>query len=584
MNSTAENGGRRTIGAHLLLLALVGLITLVPGSGSMPLMDRDEPRFSRATLEMMHSGDWIVPRVNGEYRFDKPILTYWLMSVGYRLFGMTELGARFHTIAAAMLTAFAIYGFGRRLFGDSAGLLAGFAWLTSYQIMAHGRLAVADMPMILCVTLAQWAIFELLDRGRGAGRSLWFWTAWLALGFGFLAKGPIALLVPALTLALHRWIGRAPLSWRRLRWWWGLPVVLAIAGAWGIPALLRTRGLFWSGGMERHVIERGVQSFNSRAFVPVLYYPATLFFSVFPWVAFLGATFARARPFRDPRASFLAAWFLAPMIIFSFYATQLPHYTMPGFPALLLLIGWALAEPAGEPRWGRILFTAVVSVHLLFAAAALALAVFWPFPALPELRWTAGGLALLGGGFSALAFLFRRGWGRQAALPVAALGLGMALVGFGLRSTSAAALISGGVTALPADAEVAAYRHHEPSIFFYGGLRERRWTLLSDSEALARWARERGPRAVLALERKARLGQLFRAATPEGIGRDFSAELDPLRDAGYIPGEARAAFNSGDATWIVLRWWRAPDGAASRRETEGRADQRSRPDTGDDIR
>jgi len=65
-----------------LLLAIVSATILLAGTASLPLLDRDEPRFARATIEMLERGDWVVPYFNDEYRFDKPPLTYWLMAVG----------------------------------------------------------------------------------------------------------------------------------------------------------------------------------------------------------------------------------------------------------------------------------------------------------------------------------------------------------------------------------------------------------------------------------------------------------------------------------------------------------------------
>mgnify|MGYP000650019809 CR=1 FL=1 len=366
----ASNAPAASARLALITLAVTGILALVPGTATLPLLDRDEPRFARATVEMMRSGDWIVPYFNSEYRFDKPILTYWLMSLGYRLFGINELGARAHSIAAAILTALALYAIGRRWFNHRAGLVAGFFWLTSLQTLIHGRSAVADMPMVLCVVLAQWGLYELLHSEDGPARSLWFLLTYLALGFGFLAKGPIALFVPALTLGLHRLLLRDRLPWRRLRVPEGLWIVAAVAAVWGLPALLQTDGAFWTEGMNRHVVERGFEAFNNRRPIPLLYYPVTFFFSLFPWSGLVGVAAAVARPRRAPVFSFLLAWFLAPFLIFGFYATQLPHYTMPGFPAAALLLACAMDQlPPLRPWQGRLLY----AVRGLFAVAVLAL-------------------------------------------------------------------------------------------------------------------------------------------------------------------------------------------------------------------
>ncbi len=261
--------------SYCLLLALAGLLLLVPGAAIMPLLDRDEPKFSEATREMMVNRNWIVPYFNNEYRFDKPVLTYWLMSLGYRAFGVNELGARVHSILSTILLALAVFVFGRRLVGDRGALWGAITMLLSAQFFVHGRGAVADMPMVLAVAIAMFGIHQLLF-GEGKDRRANFLITYLALGLGFLAKGPIAILVPVLALALYgvfSWRARrkdqdealaeAPL-WRRLHLILGALVALAVVAPWGIRALVLTEGAFWDVGVGRHVVDRGMRAFNKR--------------------------------------------------------------------------------------------------------------------------------------------------------------------------------------------------------------------------------------------------------------------------------------------------------------------------------
>lgn len=554
-----ENDERRQIVAHLALLVLLAGITLAPGSGTLPLMDRDEPRFARATIEMMRTGDWIVPHFNSEYRFDKPPLTYWLMSVGYRVFGFTEFGARAASILASLATAIALYAMGRRWFSPLAGLLAGFGWLTALQVLLHGRGAVADPPLVLCVTLAQWALFELLGEQAPSRAAGWRWTLWLSLAFGFLAKGPIALAVPFLGALLFRLYRRAPLPWRRLGALWGVPILLLVVGAWGIPALWLTRGAFWSGGMEKHVIDRGVRAWNSRLFLPLFYYPLTFFFSLFPWSAFAGRAIARVQAQRHPRAAFLAGWFLAPMLIFSFYATQLPHYTLPGFPAAVLLTAWALTDPPRDGVAVRVLFVTVIGFFLAAALALGVLVAIWPLPVLAPLRWAFGGAALLLAALVAIALCFALGRAQWSWAPLAAVALGFATLAQGLRAVHPAVLVRSEVARLAGDHRIAAYRFTEPSLVFYGDLGDRKWEMLDSPDALRAWAKEHGPRAVLVLEKEKKLADFIGRERQSRPARDFTSELEPLREAGFTPGREFEAFNSGRGTWVLLRWWTAAE-------------------------
>ena len=241
-------------------LTLLVLAVLLPGTATLPLLDRDEPRFATATREMQERADWFVPTFNGDYRFDKPILIYWLMRGGYALVGVNELGARLPSIAAALALVLLTAAAGRRWFSLRTGLVGGAALATCLQFFIHGRLALADMVMVACVALAQIALARLLldsaldEPTPEAAKTIrrWWWALWLGLALGFLAKGPIAWAVPALSLILLRWVfWRKPLPWSRLRVLPGLVLALVLVAAWGVPALVMTHGDFFRVGIGK---------------------------------------------------------------------------------------------------------------------------------------------------------------------------------------------------------------------------------------------------------------------------------------------------------------------------------------------
>lgn len=401
----------------LAIVVAASLALLIAGSAALPLLDRDEPRFARATVEMIARGDWVVPFFNDSYRFDKPPLTYWLMAAGYGVFGVTEFGARVHSIIAATLAAALLFLFGRRLFSTRVGFVAGFAWVTCLQVYVHGRLALADMPMVLSVLVTHWALYELLLAPAARHETRWVATLWCSLAIGFLAKGPIAVISPALTLVFTRlFFGRRPLPWRRLRVPLGLPLLLTLIGAWGIPALIRTSGQYWQVGIGEHVVRRGLVAFNERPIIP-LYYVATIFLSLFPWSPALGqAVFELRTNWNDDTNKFLCAWVLGPFLVFSFYSTQLPHYTLPAFPALLLLVFRRGAVPTHATPGSRRLY---YGLHALFATLITSLVAYLLTLSLPAeidgLRRSGIALAAVLLALQASAVLFARAASRSSA-------------------------------------------------------------------------------------------------------------------------------------------------------------------------
>jgi 4-amino-4-deoxy-L-arabinose transferase-like glycosyltransferase len=504
---TQQQSSRWIGGAAPWLLLIVAAWLLLPGLNTAPLFDRDEPRFARAAVEMMERGEWAVPYFNGAYRFDKPPLTYWLMWLPYSLFGVTEASARLHTVVSAALLALLLYRTGRRWASPAAGFAAGFGMLTCVQMLIHGRVAVADMPMILCVTLSQIALFELLH-GEGR-RSLWFWTLYLSLGVGFLAKGPIAWAVPLLSLLLHRFLlYRKPLPWRSLRLARGLPLTALLVAAWGVPALVRTGGAFWEVGMGRHVIERGVNPFNARSFIPGLYL-LTALLSLFPWIGYLGPGIRAARSPWDARARFLVAWLVSPYLIFSFYATQLPHYVMPAFPAFFLLMGRAMESPLPEGAVSRgfraVLFGAVA---LVAAASAAAAALAELPPEFASARLLLAGFGMILGGLLALGPALRRRSALLLAVGLLPMGPGFGMVGIGLRPLLPSAQLAPFLRGLPEHVEFACRDCCEPSLVFYGA---RPWARMESPEQAARFLARPG-RLLLALESKQDLEDALAAA------------------------------------------------------------------------
>ncbi len=363
----------------LVLLALT-MVALLPGLATIPLLDRDEPRFVQATVEMAQRGDWIVPTFNGDFRFDKPPLTYWWMGLHFWLLGQSDFSARLASVVAAWLAALGILGFGGRLFRPAAGLLAAGGWLLTFQLLVHGRLAVADLPMVASVVYIFWLSWELLFWPPWRPFRWRFWALWLAVAIGFLAKGPIVLLVPGLAWGIFAVLGRlsrrdgpkvtekpgtgssdrqecnspassalprlsaeSPATWRQLQPMVGLLLAFLVVALWGIPALVLTAGEFWEVGMGEHVVKRGTETFNGRWANPA-YYLITPLVSLLPWVAFYPAALAKLIAGWDRRMAYLLAWGVAPVLIFSFYATQLLHYILPGFAAFFLV----LFAPAGE--------------------------------------------------------------------------------------------------------------------------------------------------------------------------------------------------------------------------------------------
>src|SRR5262249_13291005 len=134
------------------------------GIWSLPLVDRDEPRFAEASREMIERGNYIVPYFNNQLRLDKPPLTYWAQIASYQIFAENDFAARFPSAIAAALVAVLLFAWGRRVGGHNVGWLTAIIFALSLQSFVHSKAAVADMWLVLFVTIAHWAGYELIQR------------------------------------------------------------------------------------------------------------------------------------------------------------------------------------------------------------------------------------------------------------------------------------------------------------------------------------------------------------------------------------------------------------------------------------
>src|SRR5215467_8654004 len=212
------------------VLAVLCYALFFYGLGSIGLIGPDEPRYASIAREMLRTGDYITPRLYGLPWFEKPPLMYWLAAAGYKIFGNSESAARFPSAAAATVCVFFIYYCGRRLWNRGTGLLAALTAATSIGSSAFARAASMDMLLSACLTMA--LVFFLFGLNDPAPRRrLWFSLFYAALGLGVVTKGPVALLLPMLSLAGFLLLrGR----WQEWRSWYpgSLWITAATAGPW----------------------------------------------------------------------------------------------------------------------------------------------------------------------------------------------------------------------------------------------------------------------------------------------------------------------------------------------------------------
>ncbi|MEN9489961.1 MAG: hypothetical protein RJA63_410 [Pseudomonadota bacterium] len=347
-------------------LFLLPAVLFLMNLGGAPLFDVDEGAFSEATREMFVRHDFLSTWLNGDPRFDKPILIYWCQAIFVWLFGPNEWSFRLPSALAASTWCFAAGHFAWQRFGREAGLMACGIAATSLGVHAIGRAATADALLNMLLALALLDSWRHLESGRRAP----LLRSYLWIGLGVLTKGPVALLVPGATTLLYC------LSAGRFRDWlksvfdpfcW--LILLAITVPWYAAALSIHGQAFIDGFILKHNVQRfsgALEGHSGSMFYYLLMIPALLL----PWLAWLVASLRQVpRDLKDPLKRFLWIWFFFVTVFFSLSGTKLPHYALYGCTPLFVLL--AIHRERVKAAWLGLLPIAVVLV-LFLALPALA--------------------------------------------------------------------------------------------------------------------------------------------------------------------------------------------------------------------
>lgn len=355
--------------------ALIAMLAGLPGVFAMPPLDRDESRFAQATAQMLETGDFVVIQFQDQPRFKKPVGIHWLQAASVALVSQVEdrdiWAYRLPSLLGAMLAA-AACAWGASVFlGGPTGLLAGAILGSTFLLSTEAFIAKTDAVLAGTTTLALAALARIYAASKGGpptGRTTRL-LFWLGLSLSMLVKGPVGLMVVALT-ALSLWAWDRKGAWLKdLGWGWGLILMAAIVGPWGAAVTVATDGGFWTtafgadfapklvGGQESHGAPPGYHTLLT----PLLIFPGAL---LLPAALALGW---RAR--REPGVRFALCWLIPAFIVFEAMPTKLVHYTLPTYGAFAWLMAAAvMGPPIGRiAKWIGIALSALVGV--VFAAA-----------------------------------------------------------------------------------------------------------------------------------------------------------------------------------------------------------------------
>ncbi len=535
----------------IAFLVLFSLLTFLPGFFNVPPIDRDEALFAQATKQMIETGDYVDIRFQDEVRYKKPVGIYWLQAAVVRT--AEALGVRnaattiwlyripslIGAIGAALMTYWTALSFG----GRTTAFLAGLMLASSILLGVEARLAKTDAMLLFTIVAAMGVLARsYFADPKAADGPGWrdpaiFWTA---LAAGVLLKGPLILMIVGLAALTLVVLDRSAGFLGRLRPAIGAVWLLVLVLPWFVAIMNRAGESFFIESVGHDLLGK-LTTGQQTHFGPPGYY-LVLFWATFwpaaPLAALAAASVWHGR--REAPTRFLLAWLVPSWIVFELVFTKLPHYVLPLYPAIAILIARAI-EHAGLSRDRRVVRTLVhwplipglmlmiVIVGLIYFRRQLGL-LAWPF---------AGASIIFG--FFAWRFYDTDGAARSF-LRAAVASLMLSVGAYGvvvplLRPLFPSAWLSASIETDCNKPEFAAAGYHEPSLVFLLGTSTR----LTDGGGAANFLRDGACRFALIESRQER-AFVQRA---EAIG---------LR---YAPDQRIEGLNYNGGRWMSIGVYRS---------------------------
>jgi 4-amino-4-deoxy-L-arabinose transferase-like glycosyltransferase len=328
-----------------VILFILSLLAVVVEPGRIPLFEPDEGRYSEIPREMLATGDWVTPRLDGVLYFEKPPLQYWAVALSFKIFGQSEFTARIPSKLSIVGMALAAFLFARRRYGPRVGLLSGLIVSTSLLAFAMARITIIDPLLSLALSWAAFAFAAFAESepsGDKRRTQMALYGLHIACAAAVMSKGLIGIVLPGGAILVWVVVTARYRILPKLFSPGPLVVFLLLTVPWHVLIAMREKDFLSFYFVHEH-FDRFFKSEHRRE-GNSLYFVAVLLGGLLPWTAFLGHL-KESLPGRTLRAwreqateSFLWIFFLLIFAFFSVSRSKLIPYILPVWPAVAVLL------------------------------------------------------------------------------------------------------------------------------------------------------------------------------------------------------------------------------------------------------
>ncbi|MBP2639926.1 MAG: hypothetical protein H6Q66_877 [Firmicutes bacterium] len=343
------------------------LIYFLLFNAGIPITDPVEANYALTAKEMVASGDWLSPRIYGQYWFDKPIMIYWLIALAYKIFGINEFAARFPAAVFSAASVAWLFWFADKIYASRrTAFYSALILATSLEFWVLSRMIITDAVLFLFTSMSIAAFYlQFINR-----QSSWYVVAYAAAGLAVLTKGPVGIVLPGLIIFLYLISGRRWQLISKLQLLRGGLVFLLVAVPWYFAMYIQHGNDFVNTFLGLHNVLRATVSEHPQD--NVFYYYLVLFpVSLLPWAGIFFLSLLRGRKNHGAHFSYLLVWIAGFLGFYSLMATKYLTYVFPALFPAALLAGRCLqvmVQQGGRRQW-LWLSGPTVFLFAVFAAA-----------------------------------------------------------------------------------------------------------------------------------------------------------------------------------------------------------------------